>query len=287
MTPGLLERARRARLIALDLDGTTLTSDKQITPRTAAVLRALVASGRHVTFATGRMLGSTARYAEQVGLELPHVVLNGSLVARRGESPLYGGALPAEVLADSRVGVPDGVGLFWLTGETLYSEPRWASHWDYLRSWNNGGDQEELADLREIERHPVYQLHWVGPADALETIAARYRDDVRWRLLGFASSQGPMHHLELRQAGTHKGTGLAHLQRLLGVSQEETLAVGDWINDLDMLRVAGVGVAMGNACPEVRAVAEGVLDGTNDEDGLARFLERLVQSTDHTPSPGV
>jgi Cof subfamily protein (haloacid dehalogenase superfamily) len=272
----VLERVRgTTQLVLLDLDGTTLTTDKHITPRTRQVLRAVSDTGLRVTFATGRMLGSAAHYAEQLGLPDPHVALNGSLVGQAPEEePLFSGAIPRSLVLSSLEAVVDGVSLYWLTRSTVVTERRWPNHWRYLETWNGGVNEREVGSLLVEIREPVYQLHFVGPEAVLRELAPRFADP-RLQTFVFPSARGPLFHLEVRRAEVDKGTGLEHLANHLGVPVEATLSVGDWLNDLELIQRAGVGVAMANASEVLKAEADYVLDGTNDEDGVADFLERL------------
>jgi Cof subfamily protein (haloacid dehalogenase superfamily) len=81
--------------------------------------------------------------------------------------------------------------------------------------------------------------------------------------------------LELTEITVNKGAALASLAELYGVAREEIMAIGDSFNDIEMIEYAGLGVAMGNARPEVLAIAD-VITGTNQEDGVAQVLERYV-----------
>ncbi len=81
--------------------------------------------------------------------------------------------------------------------------------------------------------------------------------------------------LEVFDPAVNKWQGLLHVAGTHGIDPADIIAVGDDVNDLPMIKNAGLGVAMGNARPEVRAAAKRVI-GRNDEDGLARFLEELV-----------
>jgi hydroxymethylpyrimidine pyrophosphatase-like HAD family hydrolase len=81
--------------------------------------------------------------------------------------------------------------------------------------------------------------------------------------------------LEILQAGVSKWQALQQLAAQQGITPEEIMAVGDDHNDLDMIRYAGLGIAMGNAVPEVQAAADAVT-GSNAEDGLVQALERFI-----------
>jgi HAD superfamily hydrolase (TIGR01484 family) len=82
-------------------------------------------------------------------------------------------------------------------------------------------------------------------------------------------------HATITPTGVSKGSGLRELALLMNVDLSETIAIGDNLNDLDMLETAGLGVAMGNATPETRARA-GHVTASNDEDGVARVIERFI-----------
>jgi len=258
------------RLVLLDLDGTALGLDSRLSARTTQVLRTL---GKRVKvgFATGRMLGSTAAYAREAEIDLPLVVLNGTLVTRPGEPPLLDDSLPADRARAALAARPPEASHFWITRDEMLAEPRSAARWDYMHTWNNGEEQRETADLADELVRPVFQQHWVAPRASIERLAASlvHAQSMcsRW-----PSSRGGDWHLELRKAGTDKATGIAALQALYGISADETLVIGDWLNDLGMVNAAGVGVAMGNAHPTLKAAADLVLERTNAEDGAAEFL---------------
>ena len=82
-------------------------------------------------------------------------------------------------------------------------------------------------------------------------------------------------YLEILPEGSSKGTALAEMTRALGIPLEAVIAVGDNLNDLEMIRLAGLGVAMGNAPEELRAQA-GYVTVTNDEEGLAEVIHRFI-----------
>ncbi len=262
------------RLIAIDLDGTLLTDDKLVTPRTEAALRAVTAQGRTICLVTGRMLGSTAGYAAQAGLDSPVAVLNGSLITRDTEAPIFDGAIDPAHLEESLTLTDPEIALYWFTRRELLTEPAGESQLDYMKTWNNGHDTICVPELAEHLQAPVYQIHRVGSRERLTALAAHYsgRTDLICEL--FPSNRGPLCHLELRLAGTNKGAGLRRLAAHHDVSLDQTLAIGDWINDLPLLETAGHAVAMGNAWSQVKAAADEVLERTNNQEGVAHYLER-------------
>jgi len=262
------------RLIALDLDGTVLDDEKVLAPRTEAALRAVAAQGREVCFVTGRMLGSTTGYADQAGLRNPVVVLNGSLVTAKSADPIFCGAIPRTDLESSLELASPDVALYWFTRGELITEPSGSEKLAYMKTWNNGHDTLITPSLSQQLDQRVYQIHRVGQEAPLTRLAEHYAGNPALTCEMFQSRMGGMFHLEVRLAGIDKGAGLAHLARHLDVPIEQTLAMGDWLNDVPLMRAAGHGVAMGNAWPEVRAAANEVIEETNNEAGVAQYLER-------------
>lgn len=286
MTAPTIDQLReRIKLVALDLDGTTLAPDSTVSPRTAEVVRAVLDRGVHVHFATGRMLGSTSRYAEEIGFaERPAVVLNGSLVTAAADDSLYDGAIPEAIVVAAHANAlrvaerPGGAetSMFWFTRDELLTEPRWTGNWRYMLTWNNGLDQRAVPDLLALLPTPIYQVHYIGPQPALEWLADELADEAAVKTAIWPSARGPHLHLEVRRADCDKYTGVEHLHRILDVGWSQTLAVGDWLNDLQLISRAGFGVAMGNGCPELKAIADHVLPRTNAEHGMAEFLAEAL-----------
>jgi HAD superfamily hydrolase (TIGR01484 family) len=260
------------RLVATDLDGTLVHSDGSVTARTRAALVAAEDAGIQVVFVTGRPLRWAEEVFEHVGGHGLAVVSNGALVwdVARAAVHLLRPIEPAvgvEVAHRLRDAVPDT----HFAVETL------------------AGIALEPAFL---ERHPVPEGAVRGPVEQIfaspavkllarhETLAAqefwdRARDAVGAMIEITWSSATSL--LEMSAAGVTKASTLELLCADLGISAEEVLALGDMPNDLPMLEWAGTSYAMANAHPTVRAAADQVAP-TNDDDGVARVIEDLLDS---------
>ena len=103
------------------------------------------------------------------------------------------------------------------------------------------------------------------------SVRARIAEELKSRFPQVAVSSSTFNNLELNSARAHKGLALRRFAGLLGLGLENCMAFGDGLNDLTMVQAAGLGVAMANACPEVRAAARHVT-ASNDEDGVAVAL---------------
>ena len=281
-----LSTQRLFRMVVLDIDGTLLDPSDVVRP----VVRAAIAECRQldipVALATGRRLCATRPVLAELGLPLPLVLVNGALVwdAEREEAlaerPLARQAL-ARALAEAE---REGLGALALRG--LASGERLVLVTDPLPALPEF-ERELLPRTGELDRLPaaavvdlpdVLTIDLFGPERALRRATAR-----------LARAGLPVYHhgpFELIPAlprwvanvhapGVSKASGVEILARRFGLTLEDVLAVGDGENDLPLLRRAGLGVAMGNAPDYVRAQADAVVRG-HDEDGVAEALERFV-----------
>src|SRR5579859_754948 len=264
------------RLVALDLDGTLFGEDLVIPPASRAAIAAAQARGVHVTLATGRMFCSTLPDAQALGITTPLICYQGAPI----RDPVRGATLwHRPVPRDLALQV-----LALLQGQGLYPHVYLDDHL-YVDAINPG--TEFYARLNDgILIHPVGDVAaWVRihgaptkvdvvlptepDADALVAqLRSRFGDQL------YATKSYPL-FAEVIHPTCDKGVALAALAAHLGIAQAETLAVGDGENDLPMLQWAGVGIAMGQAPPRVRAGAAYVT-GPLAADGLAAALDRFV-----------
>ena len=267
------------RLIAVDLDGTVLNDRKQLTPRTAAALNAAAARGVEIVPATGR----TAAGLPAELLALPGVryaiTSNGArmmdLAAGRAVRELY---LPREkaLAAFDILARYDCVTDLFQDGKGYTTEANRAAAYrfvpenlrDYvLRTRTVLPDLRAFiaAQERGIEKLTIFFLEEAERQKAWAEVAALGVDVV---------SSLPL-NMEINAAGVDKGAGLLALAGQLGLPAGALMACGDGGNDTAMIQAAGLGVAMANAFPEVKAAAKFVT-ASNNEDGVALAVEKFV-----------
>lgn len=276
--PARSGRSGRIRLVALDLDGTLIGDDMRIRPRTVAAVRAAVEAGVAVAIVTGRMASSALPYARELGLRVPIVGMQGALIrempvaGRPGPGRLlYHRPLPAAVVLEA---------LAWCRSHGL--DPHLnhlermvipASHSraaEYVRF--NLGRVSVVPDLEAWVRHPVTKVISVGNPPRPTLLLPAARADFEGRAL--ATISHPM-FLEFVAPGVSKGAAVRWLARRLGVDLRDALAIGDQLNDLEMIAEVGLGVAMPHGPAELRAAA-GLVAPPFEEDGAAQVIESYV-----------
>ena len=263
---------------AFDLDGTVLRRDLKITPRTRAALEALRERGMRLVVATGRRFEGAREHAGRLGFADgdPLICYGGSMVRRMngGETLLHfrlQRSVSVEVLewAAER----DLHARVFVDGCIITSPDTTASLGHLRRSEEPGVSAvDSPADwLRDGGEEPT-KLVLVDRPEAVECWLEEARAAFAGRL--YVTRSLP-HYVEV---GGLEGTKSRALQFLLdrwGVDPARTIAFGDADNDIDMLRFAGHGVAVGGMTREVREAADEVVPDV-DEDGVARYVERLL-----------
>jgi len=263
------------KLIAVDLDGTMLTREKKISKRTKQALQRAMDQGHHVVIATGRPPRASLMYYHELSLTTPIVNFNGALV-HHATDPAWGQHhFPLERVDALRViEAVDAIGVQNVMVEVkddFYLRRHCA---DMIRIMGDGLSPLGVGHLSElVQDHPTAML--IRPEhETLKELRAHlnefHADIIEHRMWG-----APWNVIEVVKAGVSKATGLEVIAKDLGIMQENIIAFGDEDNDMEMIQYAGIGVAMGNANPMLKAVANHITD-TNDNDGIALFLERLL-----------
>ncbi|MFZ3101429.1 MAG: Cof-type HAD-IIB family hydrolase [Desulfitobacteriaceae bacterium] len=262
------------RLVAMDLDDTLLHDDCTISERTVAAIRAVQGLGVKITLATGRMPISARPYAQQLALDIPVINYHGAMIQN---------ALSGEVIFRRVIPVKQAEEIVGCLQEKhfhvqIYLKDRvFAQHLNgYSGIYNSIAsvrvEQRDLGQVLAEEAEGVEKMLVIGEEQDLDALTTILRERYS-KTVHFTKSK-PM-FLELIEITVNKGVALASLAELYGIAREDVMAIGDSYNDIEMLEYAGLGVAMGNARPEVQMKAN-VITGTNQEDGVAQALERYV-----------
>jgi Cof subfamily protein (haloacid dehalogenase superfamily) len=275
----------RPRLLALDIDGTLLDPAGAISGRARAAVGAALRAGLRVVLCTGRRYRSTLPIARELGLPGPVVVHNGALVkdawsGRTLAATYLPAALHAEVLAALE---PSGPPLVYVDGwpdADILTEPGADAHphqVDYLEQ--HAEQCRFVPSLRAARREDVLMMSVMADLSTLDELEARARHALgsRVRTHRLENRGYGSYILEVLAPDTGKWAALRRLAEAEGIGAGEIAAVGDDRNDLDLVAGAALGIAMGNAAPEVRAAADLVVAG-NDRGGVAEAIEAVLRA---------
>jgi Cof subfamily protein (haloacid dehalogenase superfamily) len=265
------------RILAIDLDDTLLHEDLTLTPANRDALRQAEDAGVAVLLASGRVPGSMYRYAKELGMlerEGYMIAGNGTLLIRTdtGEE-LVRQTLPVEEAAAAfreihKLGHPVSV----YHQDTIYAsrDGRWVEEDCRLSGFKKVIVEDFAAFIRES--HPL-KLLIQDDADIIARLEPQLKE--RYGDIFHIITSKPF-FLELLPKTADKGSALRYLAEYLQIPSSQVMAIGDSINDLGMIRFAGIGVAVGNALPEVKAAASVVLDTHHSDNAVAEAVETYI-----------
>ncbi len=269
-------------LIAIDLDGTFLDPRGEVSVKTREAVKAVLARGIRVAIATGRTWWESRAVIEVAGLSGPGVFAGGAVVndtkdgrtlAKTTIDPQTASAIcqivesagyPAMVFRDT-----NGSGAEFVVSDGIPVPPSLSEWWSYHRS-----DIVLRTDLGTPQGHPgTLRVTTAATPEAITEVGSQLRkrlaDRCYWHTIRVPAYGVEV--LEVFHPAVNKWHGIVQLAALLGIDAGRVVAIGDDVNDLAMLENAMLGVAMGNARPEVKSIADATIR-SNAEDGLAELL---------------
>jgi hydroxymethylpyrimidine pyrophosphatase-like HAD family hydrolase len=273
----------RVRLVALDIDGTLLRSDRTISERTRQAIDRARGNGVRLVLVTGRRQPSARRVAEDLGGDVPLVLHNGALVVDEGRvlrcRPLPRASARRAIDVGRAAGAEPVLhcgskGEGWLLVDAAARPGGLVGH--YLE--RSRSEVRIVPDLlAAVDAEERIQVMFGGARGEMEALfpvlGAELGITARIERTVYPSTGVVL--LDVLDASVGKAEALRFLQERWGIASSETLAIGDNWNDREMVETAGRGFVMGNADPELLALGLRALP-TNDEDGVARAIEEHV-----------
>ena len=282
-----MEEKKERYIVAVDMDGTLLNSQGQVTKRTADVLQRLLDEGHYVIPASGRSLGLLP--SDVTALKgIPYGVLeNGAVVWDWKNSCVL-----------KRFPMPEGAAERILASAETYVKAEEEEILYFVEFFAEGqvyadkADLERFLDMDILGNFADYMLYGhtylenfmeqkdlLNQAEKLNLFFAVPKHGAAVRKiwdndLEVSVTSSVPGNAEFNARGVDKGNGLLPVMEKLGIDKEHVIAIGDSDNDLEMLQMAGISVAMGNAAAHIKETAVYVT-GDNDHDGAAVFLEKF------------
>ncbi|QQK79161.1 HAD family phosphatase [Salicibibacter cibi] len=288
------------KLVAIDMDGTLLHTEKEISDRTVSAVQHLQRQGHAFIIATGRTLQDAKNIVTTAGIPADgYICANGAMIADHKSHILTEKHLGLHVATDIASWLHERHFYFHLaTSAGLYTaDDTYQFFLDDLNAYahekNDGGKMAAIirdqAD-RQLNNMGVKMLP--APEDIpsydftaykflvlslfpqkLQTIRAAWKSNP-----SIALTSSGRDNIELMPFDAEKGSGLTFMAKKLGIAPENTIAIGDNYNDLSMFETAGLSIAMGNAETDVKQYAD-METADNDEDGVAKAIETYILGT--------
>ena len=280
--------ARDIKIIALDLDGTLLDSQKRLSDGNRAALEEAAAKGVLIVPTTGRFFGMMPQAIRDLPFVRYAITINGAQVYdRETGTAIVREEIPLDMALDI-MRLLDGYDVIydcyrsnwgWMTESLQNKAEDYATDAHYVkmvREFRNPVPElkaylESTASEGDVQKVMLFARNTPGSEAVTKAIA----EAVRERFPQIKATSSTWNNLELNIETAHKGNSLRRFAEHLGYALDNCMAIGDGMNDLSMIEAAGLGVAMSNAHPLVLAAADHVT-ASNDEDGVAKAIRDFV-----------
>ncbi|MEW9676014.1 Cof-type HAD-IIB family hydrolase [Lentibacillus sp. L22] len=245
-----MDNKHEIKLVALDMDGTLLTSEQKVSERTQEAIKQALANDVQVVLSTGRWISSCHPFAEKLNLTSYLVTCNGGEIWTVHKELIERHLLDTELIEMMwELGAENDMNCWMISTDDVWYDARPDNFYDHdwLKIGFDSHNKEKLDDLVEkLSYHKGLELSNSTPTN-----------------------------IEINPAGVNKATAITKVCDWLGMRMDNVMAVGDSLNDIKMIQEAGIGVAMGNAQEAIKMAADFVTD-TNNQDGVAMAIERFV-----------
>lgn len=269
------------KLIATDMDGTLLNSQNKISHRNREVLFKAVEEGIYIVLSTGRILKSALYYGNTIGLSSPIIACNGALIScENGKDILYENPMDmASIKNVIKLAEESGIYYHFYNANTFYSKEISDKMLKFYESYENNLEKQQIN--LELFQNPMEILNEKSPIiykfvfiEDDEDKLLEFRKKLE-NVEGINISSSWYNNIEVMNKGVSKGTGLEYLIKKLNIDKSEVVAIGDNENDISMFNMAGLAIGMKNGAESIKEHVH-VITNTNDEDGVAKAIEKYV-----------
>ena len=276
---------RNVRLIALDLDGTLLTSAKELSARNRTALARAAEQGVEIVPSTGRFFGGMPEFIRLLPFVRYAITINGAAVFdTQTQKDIYSADLSVDQATDIMAYLDTLPVIYdcymdnwgWMTASMQEKAAEFAPNEHYVKMIREL--RRPVPELKAFLREQGRGVQKVQLFSRDESLRQTLLRELESRFPGIIVSSSVPRNIEINHEKANKGDALLALARHLGIAREQTAAFGDGLNDVPMLNMAGIGVAMANAPTEIQALADCVTD-TCDADGVAKAIEEWLVTT--------
>ena len=276
-----LARLKEIELVLFDVDGTLVNDNGEIGERTKQLVMDIKKLGVLFSLASGRLHSALVPLAEELKLFLPLISLDGSSIKSiEGKHYVY-----RSFLKESQVKKAIELSEKYLVNIALcHAEAIYFTEQSSVipKLMDKFGAVYQAVDSYDDYTNKTLEIVFAG--DNRRTVEF-IRDKLSFPFtfgtsVSFFRSQSHegIYYLEVRRSGSSKGKAVQRLIKHLNVKEERTAVLGDWYNDLSMFEINGMKITLQNSIPEIKKAADYIIKKTNNEEGVADFLEALLQA---------
>jgi len=272
---------KNIKLIVFDLDGTLLNSKDQVGNETQELISKLQEKGVTFSFASGRLHGTLMYHAEKLNIKTPLISLDGALVKSIADNRYISeNFIPARYVRKA-MAVADELllSIALCHSETIYYTEhnstiphlmdKFGAKYEEVHSYDDYIDETlELVMVSDYKDNTKQALKRLSFPYTFGLNTGYYK----------SSKHEEIYYIEVRRKGVSKGTGLKKLCRYLKTGITETAVMGDWYNDRTLFETKAIKVAVANAVPEIKRLADFITKRTNEEDAAAEFLKMVLDA---------
>jgi 5-amino-6-(5-phospho-D-ribitylamino)uracil phosphatase len=275
------EILRRIKLVVFDLDGTLVDDQNQIGEEIKQLIYELSGLGVLFSIATGRLISAVVDHADELKIDIPLITLDGTLIQRRpGEKSIFEAHLKKKTvkrtlkLADQyflKAALCHDKAIYFTQENSHLPQVinKFGAKYQWVSSYNNYLDNtlevilvgENASGVRQVAKKMSFPF-------TIGVRSAYYK----------SQSQGGNYYLEIRRLGCSKGDGLKKLIKHLHLKMKNAAVIGDWYNDKSLFENDSLKIAIANAVPELKRMADIILKKTNNEGGVSEFLKMLLDA---------
>jgi Cof subfamily protein (haloacid dehalogenase superfamily) len=268
------------KLIAIDMDGTLLNSQNQVSKRNMKALEEAKNKGVQVVLSTGRIFQSALYYSEILSLKNPIVACNGAVVIDELSKVLYEKSLCKESVLDIiNLAEEKNIYYHFYDSDTFHAKNLNKEVMKYYETNKSDLSKQQISfkvldnPIETIKNNDLKVYKFVFIDDNKDKLA-EFRDSLN-KIKGINVSSSWSNNIEVMGENVSKGEGLNQLCKMLNIKPEEVIAIGDNENDISMFNFAGLAVAMKNGDEIIRDHTNYTTD-TNDNDGVAKVIEKFI-----------
>jgi len=259
-------------LVLADVDGTLVTAEKVLTSRACAAVKALRAAGIGLAITSGRPPRGMAMLTDPLALRTPIAGFNGGIFVKPDMTIMEEHVLAADVAERALdVVLHHGMDAWVYSGQDWLVLNPDAPH-VAREQWTVKFAPTVVASFKDVLGNAV---KIVGVSDDLDLVARCEKDAQDVLGAGASAARSQPYYLDVTHPDANKGTVVTTLSKLLSVPAGQIATIGDMPNDVLMFRKSGLGIAMGNASPDVQAQAD-VVTASYDDEGFAKAIEQFV-----------